>query len=429
MGSVSPEQQFNTPWVETPLVESSCLSRAAGCRVFLKLENVQPSGSFKSRAMGNQILSHLKKPENAGRPVHFFASSGGNAGLAAVCAAKSLGYPCTVVVPTSTKQLMISRLRTAGAHDVIQHGESLSDAGEYMRDVFMKTRDESEPEDIVKIALHPYDCESIWEGNSTIIDELAEQLPAPETVTEKAAYASRAVPVDGIICSVGGGGLINGLMMGLERQQRLNSVKLRQALDLPQPDENPIHVLAVETTGTDSLATAVSQNSHVAIPGITSQATSLGAVLVSKKTFDYAVNPPPGLLVHTAVLSDADAARGVLRLADEERLLVELACGVCVEAAVGDGEKARRERKKEQRAVKRRRIGHRDEGYGDDQSATSTTDEEGMTTGEEELGSKLRQVVPELNEESRIVIVVCGGSNVSIDMAAEYRKLLAEGWE
>lgn len=440
MGSISHEKQFKTPWVETPLVESAPLSRAAGCRIFLKLENLQPSGSFKSRAMGNQILAHLKKPENANRPVHFFASSGGNAGIAAVCAAKSLGYPCTVVVPMSTKPLMVGKLRTAGAEDVIQHGESFFEAGEYMKNVIMKTPNPNEPEDIIKLALHPFDSESIWEGNSTVIDELAAQLPDAETTTEKTNYASKPIPMDGVICSVGGGGLLNGLIMGLERYKQFNpTLKTPSESTLQLQKSNPIHLLAIETAGTDSLASAVSSNSLVSLPKITSQATSLGAIRVSEKTFGYAQNPPPGMAVHSSVLSDADAARGVLRLADEERLLVELACGVCVEAAVGDGIQARAERTTgggdAERAGKRRKTvskTHRDEGYGDDRSTDEeVTVAEGNGNGNEtgELGSRLKQLVPGLGAESRVVIVVCGGSNVTIDMAAEYRRLIGEGWE
>lgn len=425
MGSVAApyEQQFKTPWVETPLVESAALSRAAGCKIYLKLENVQPSGSFKSRAMGNQILSHLTKPENANRPVHFYASSGGNAGLAAVCAARSLGYPCTVVVPLSTKPLMVSKLRTAGAADVIQHGPTFMEAGEYMRNELMKTSHPDEPEGTVKIALHPFDNEPIWTGNSTIIDELAAQLPPPETDSEKKNFSSKPVPMDAIVCSVGGGGLLNGLVMGLQRYQKLMNPKTVSEAAMKT---NPIHLLAIETDGTNSLSESVLQNSLVSLPKITSQATSLGAIRVSEQTFGYATNPPPGMKVHSSVLSDADAARGVLRLADEERLLVELACGVCVEAVVGD---RGRDLAAAARASKRRRTetGHRDEGYGDDRS---TTDEE-VSSSEgvgEELGSKLRQLVPDLNEESRVVIVVCGGSNVTIDMAAEWRGMLKDGW-
>ncbi|GIC91139.1 putative L-serine dehydratase [Aspergillus udagawae] len=458
MGSISPEEaklSFKMPWVETPLVESACLSRAAGCRIFLKLENIQPSGSFKSRAMGNQILSHLVKPENAGRPVHFYASSGGNAGLAAVCAARSLGYPCTVVVPVSTKPLMVNKLRAAGASDVIQHGETFSEAGEYMREVIMKGDDGDAEKDVVKIALHPFDNEPIWEGNSTIIDELAAQLPPVTTREEAIAYNGRALPLDAVICSVGGGGLLNGLIMGLERRTHLQKQSSHYSNSITSSQPDPIHILAIETKGTDSLALAVAQKSLVSLPKITSQATSLGAIRVSERTFKYAISPPPGIAVHSAVLSDADAARGVLRLADDERLLVELACGVCVEAAIGDVAKARPSGSAsthlaaEQAALtgkKRKRteagFSQRDEGYGDDRLSSGETETEPEETGTQpqahptdnmsspshEFQSKLKQLVPNLQPDSRVVIIVCGGSNVTIDMAAEWRKMLQEGW-
>lgn len=449
MGSYEPEvceqkQTFKTPWIQTPLVESACLSRAAGCRIFLKLENVQPSGSFKSRAMGNQILSHLRNPENANRPVHFYASSGGNAGLAAVCAARSLGYPCTVVVPLSTKQLMIEKLKAAGAADVIRYGANFFEAGSYMREVIMKDTTGDEP-NVAKIALHPFDNEPIWQGNSTIIDELETQLPPPANAEEEEVYRGRALPLDAVLCSVGGGGLLNGLVMGIERrrpQKQQNSYR----------ETSPINLVAIETDGTDSLAAAIAKNSLVSLPSITSQATSLGAIRVSETTFQYAVAPPPGIKVHSTVLTDAEAARGCLRLADDERILVELACGVCVEAAIGDAASAisasanpvavgqsirKRKRGSNEAAV------HRDEGYGDDRWSSTENETETDADPEVEVGadlagpvvsevpaftSKLKQLVPDLNEQSRVVIIVCGGSNVTIEMASEWRKLLAEGW-
>lgn len=468
MGSYEPavceqKQTFKTPWVETPLVESACLSRAAGCRIFLKLENVQPSGSFKSRAMGNQILSHLRNPEYANRPVHFYASSGGNAGLAAVCAARTLGYPCTVVVPLSTKPLMIEKLQAAGAADVIRHGSNFFEAGSYMKEVIMKDTTGDE-ENVAKIALHPFDNEPIWEGNSTIIDELEKQLPPPANTAEEELYRGRALPLDAVLCSVGGGGLLNGLVMGIEKrrpqkQQNGQSQTSHSYLDVSESTTStinntpsPINLIAIETDGTDSLAAAIAKNSLVSLPSITSQATSLGAIRVSETTFQYAVAPPPGIKVHSTVLTDAEAARGCLRLADDERILVELACGVCIETAIGDAAKAISTSAvpvpaTESQATKKRKRGsndasvHRDEGYGDDRlsSTENETDPETELEVVEQTGpvvsesapafsSKLKQLVPDLNESSRVVIVVCGGSNVTIDMACEWRKLLAEGW-
>lgn len=75
--------------------------------IFLKLENLQPSGSFKSRGIGNLMYQAMLTKKNA----HFYCSSGGNAGLAAATSAAVLSRPCTIVVPMSTSQYMIDKIR------------------------------------------------------------------------------------------------------------------------------------------------------------------------------------------------------------------------------------------------------------------------------------------------------------------------------
>ncbi|KYK58760.1 hypothetical protein DCS_05778 [Drechmeria coniospora] len=116
------KQDCSVPWIETPLVRSTALSKAAGCNILLKLENLQPSGSFKCRGIGNFVLQKLARlraqtgPSAATR-AHFYISSGGNAGLACVHAAARLGCRATVVVPLSTSPAMVGRLREAGADD------------------------------------------------------------------------------------------------------------------------------------------------------------------------------------------------------------------------------------------------------------------------------------------------------------------------
>ncbi|KAH8693701.1 tryptophan synthase beta subunit-like PLP-dependent enzyme [Talaromyces proteolyticus] len=403
------------PWIETPLVESSVLSKAAGCRVFLKLENLQPGGSFKSRAMGNLILYHINSPLNAGRKLHFYINSGGNAGLAAVCAARSLAYPCTVVLPMTASRLIIEKLTAAGATQVIQHGQTIAEAGVYMKNAVMKEHTPG-AEDVVKIALHPFDHEAIWEGNSSIVDELAWQLPPAD---EEGAFGA-----DVLVCSVGGGGLMNGLIQGIGRQQQ-------QDADRPAKD---VHILAVETDGTQSMALAMAQKSLVTLPKVTSMAVSLACVRVSEQTFEYCIAPPPGIVIHSAVLSDADAARGCLRIADDERILVELACGVCIEAVIGDKFKSQRQKQRQNRQRKKM-IGVGDEGYGDEQESGAVDSAIGSDV-ENEAGasldslplSHLKQLVPNLTPESRVVIIVCGGSNVTTGLVSEWREKLADGW-
>ncbi|KAL2866715.1 putative L-serine dehydratase [Aspergillus lucknowensis] len=352
------------PWIEAPLIESASLSKTAGCRVFLKLELLQPSGSFKTRGIGNLIRNALRDPSNKGKELHFYSSSGGNAGLAAVIAARDLNRPCTVVVPNSTKPMMVQKLRDAGAADVIQHGDSWFEADTHLRKTFIENQDASGSAKR-NIYIHPFDHPDIWEGAGTMIEEIAEQLPAKE--------GSRALfPADVIVCSVGGGGLFNGIVGGLDKHLRS-----QQGHEATESTGGKVRVLAVETEGADSLALALRNNCLKSLPAITSLATSLGALQVAPQTLKYAQSPPSGVDVLSVVGSDAEAAKGVIRLADEVRLQVELACGISV--AVGSS-------------------------------------------------ARVKEYVPDLTPESRVVVVVCGGSNITAEMIAQYRQNLQSGW-
>ncbi|KAF1815400.1 tryptophan synthase beta subunit-like PLP-dependent enzyme [Eremomyces bilateralis CBS 781.70] len=347
-----------TPWVKTPLVESAALSKAAGCRVFLKLENLQPSGSFKSRGIGNYLLAaiHAHPPRTC---IHFYSSSGGNAGLACVRAATTLGCKASVIVPLSTKLRMIEKINLAGADEVIQHGASWKEADQYLREVVIGSGEGRgrKAGGEVKIYVPPFDHEDIWEGNSTVVDEIAEQLPIfdeKETniVTTNGTHAAHGDPPAAILCSVGGGGLFNGVVDGIERRDGWASTP----------------VLAMETDGAHSLAASIEAGEVVTLPAITSLAKSLGASRVSEQTFKYASTRPN---VKSVVLEDWEAALGCLRLADEDRLMVELACGVNVAMCFGG-----------------------------------------------RLGKALERKV---RHTDKVVIVLCGGSDVSIESMVGWR--------
>ncbi|WEW61304.1 catabolic L-serine/threonine dehydratase [Emydomyces testavorans] len=422
MGSFEDPRQLRKPkpWIETPLIESASLSRAAGCRIFLKLENLQPSGSFKSRAIGNLVLSYVSDPANQGKHLHFFIASAGNAGLAAATAASALSYPCTVCIPMSTKPVMVNKLQEAGA-TVVQQGANLDDAGSHMRTIMESLRGKSADggggggaKPVVPIALHPFDHEKIWEGVSTLVDELAYQMPPREDDFQQSEFASEALPIDGIICSVGGGGLMNGLILGIERQERMcGKAKAGSMYGGSSERRKNVHIIATETQGADALAQAVTAGSLVSLPGISSLATSLGAIRVAQRTLDNTLHPPAGVKVHPLVLQDADAAKGVLKLAEAQKLLVELACGVCVEAAIGPTSWGKnRKQIQEKRVTGAHKVVSDVKGYG----------------AQTELQSYLGRFIPNFGPQSRVVIVVCGGSNVSLEMAAEWRQRLDEGW-
>ncbi|KAA6414702.1 MAG: L-serine ammonia-lyase [Lasallia pustulata] len=163
-----PDPNLKRPWISTPLIESAALSKAAGCRIFLKLENLQPAGSFKSRGIGNLVLQAAHRSPHRSH-LHFYSSSGGNAGLACTTAARSLSLPATIVVPDSTPAFMIAKLRAAGATAVLQQGASWAEADAYLRKQVLAGREDA-------VYVPPFDHADIWEGVGGMVEEIREQL-------------------------------------------------------------------------------------------------------------------------------------------------------------------------------------------------------------------------------------------------------------
>lgn len=360
MGSYTQEPEPQNLWIETPCIPSTALSKAAGCNIFLKLENLQPSGSFKSRGIGNMMRRALAASPTPDR-VHFYCSSGGNAGLACATAAVALARPCTIVMPTVTPAHMVAKLRALGA-DVHQTGAHWAAADAYMREKLLA-------HDAAGVYVPPFDHPHIWEGASTLVDELARQLPpllraavGASSSSSSSDTAAVAVAPDAIVCSVGGGGLLNGVMAGIKGQKAWEGAR------------NKPRVLAVETEGAESLHASVRAGRLVTLPRITSIATNLGAATVSARAFEWSQTAGPHDLV-SAVVSDADAALGSVRLADDARLLVEVSCGASV-CVVYNG-------------LLRERLG---EGLTDDEWA-----------------------------RRNVVLIVCGGSNVSLELLKAYK--------
>ncbi|PHH79302.1 hypothetical protein CDD80_5203 [Ophiocordyceps camponoti-rufipedis] len=329
MGSLGSEAKL--PWHQTPCVLSPQLSRLAGCNIYLKLDNLQPSGSFKSRGIGNLMT---RAAATATGPVHFYCSSGGNAGLACATSAVALRRPATIVVPVTTSEMMKSKLLDLGVQ-VYQVGKNLAAADDYLRNELLA----NDPDGVY---VPPYDHPHVWDGAASIVGELREQLE---------------VPIDAIVCSVGGGGLFNGLMQGIEAFPWSGS----------KPD-----VVCVETAGADSLNASVRAGTHVTLPEITSIATSLGCSRVSTESWRWIQRPN----THSLVVSDADAALSCVRFADDARHLVEVSCGAAL-AAVYRGDL-------------RRCLGR------------------GVSEGEW--------------AEKNIVVVICGGSGVTLGILDQYRR-------
>lgn len=282
-------------------------------KIYLKLENLQPSGSFKSRGIGNLMVRAVEStnsPSTSAEDVHFYSSSGGNAGLACATAAVTLGQPATVVVPMTTSQLMIGKLRELGA-EVVQIGENWAAADRHLRQVVIPEFESAHPGSRA-VYVPPFDHQDVWDGNATLVDELKTQMS--EAFNER---------IDAIICNVGGGGLMCGIMQGVQK--------------LKDSGYGSPKVVAVETEGGDSFNASVKAGELVTLPGITTIATSLGATRVAEQAFAW-VEKAGGDLI-SAVVTDKDAVDAMVKFLDHARILVESACSATIATVVSDSKR------------------------------------------------------------------------------------------
>ncbi len=269
---------MQTIHVRTPVWESPSLSAAAGQPVLLKMEALQPVGSFKARAMGGACAA-----AKAAGATQVVCASGGNAGYAVAYAARRLGMQATIVVPVAASPRNQELIRGEGA-TLLLHGHSFDDA---------HVRAQALAAETGASLVHPFDDPRVWAGNATLVQELVDDGVRPGL----------------IVLSVGGGGLLCGVVDGLRAA-----------------GWNEVPVLAVETDGAASFAAALQAGHAVQIGQLTSIAVTLGARRVAQHAVEVAAIHP----VQSWLVSDRAAVDACLRFEDDHRLLVEPACGAAL---------------------------------------------------------------------------------------------------
>lgn len=272
--------------IETPLLRSSVLSEKSGMNIFLKLENTQLTGSYKIRGIG-KLCQHAV--QNGCK--QFLSPSGGNAGITAAFCARQLGVPCTVVVPETTIPFMIEKIR----HDATKlevMGKSVDEASARAKEIAAET-----PGSIV---IHPFDNPVIWAGHSTIVDEIERQMP-------------EGTKPDVFLLSVGGGGLMCGILQGIHKR----------------PGWENIHIVAMETHGTDSFHACVQSKEWVELKEIKSIAKTLGVKKVCERAYKWISEHKE---IHSELVSDRQAVSACIEFADDHRFLVSPSCGAALAA-------------------------------------------------------------------------------------------------
>lgn len=165
----------------TPLEPSLWLSRLAGCEVYLKLENLQVTSSFKFRGAANKILSLTEEERQRG----ILTASTGNHGAAVAYLLRRFGLTGSIYIPESASSAKVQSLQTYGADLVVVGTDGV--------EAEVAARQAAEQEN--KVYISPYNDPMIIGGQGTIGLELESQLEG----------------IDAVFCPVGGGGLAAGI--------------------------------------------------------------------------------------------------------------------------------------------------------------------------------------------------------------------------
>ncbi len=191
--------------------------------VWLKLEQLQTSGSFKARGMLNRLLSNPIPSSGV------IVASGGNAGIATAAAARELGVRCEVFVPEVSSPAKRAKLAALGA-EVVVTGAAYSDALQACLARQQQTG---------ALLTHAYDQLEVVVGAGTLALEIEQQAGLP----------------DAVLVSVGGGGLIAGIASWFEQRSRVVALEpelaptLFRAREAGQPVDVRVGGIAADSLG------------------------------------------------------------------------------------------------------------------------------------------------------------------------------------
>ncbi len=255
----------------TPCPYSENLSREAGCALYLKLETLNVTGSFKERGALNRIL--LLTEQERARGV-ITASAGNHAQGVAYHAARR-GIRAEICMPVFTPLVKVSATRAWGA-EVILFGNNFDEALEEAR-----RRERAEG----LVFVHSFDDDAVIAGQGSIGLELLEQIPDLEAV----------------VVPVGGGGLIGGIACAVKESRP------------------GVRVVGVQTAALPSMQAALTAHHPVMLPSVPTIADGIAVRQAGRRTFELVEKYVDELVT----VDDEEIAMAILRLLETQKLLAE----------------------------------------------------------------------------------------------------------
>ncbi len=268
--------------VRTPLLRFPD-ERYSG-ELYLKLENLQVSGSFKARGAGNALVKHRAMYSKSG----VWTPSAGNMALGLAYHAGRLGVPCTVVVPDTAPEVKVSKAERLGASVLRLPQEE-----------FWEVQRTHRYEGVAGICVHPFADPDMMAGNGTIGLEILEDLPDVRT----------------IVVPYGGGGLSCGIAAALRSLAK------------------DVRIVASETDTGAPLGPSLRKGYAVEVPYAASFISGIGSRKLFEEMWPLARN-----LIDAAVsVNLPETADAVRRLALSAKTVAEGAGATALAAALKEG--------------------------------------------------------------------------------------------
>ena len=281
--------------IRTPMLEAPMLSRNLGCDLFLKLECLQHTSSFKARGALNAMLGLNDKQRQLG----VIAMSAGNHAQAVAYHAEHMGIPATIVMPAQTPFAKVARTRAFGAKVVLE-GRNLNECEGTVNALIQEHG---------LTLIHPYDNELVMMGQGTAGLEMLIDQP----------------DLDILVVPIGGGGLMGGIAT-IARDMRPN-IKIYGV----QTELYPSMKLAVEgkeiTCGGETLAEgiAVKKPGGVTLPVVDALVDEI--LLVDERELEWAVG---ALIEQQRVVSEGAGAAGIAAIHANPALFAGKKVGVVI---------------------------------------------------------------------------------------------------
>jgi threonine dehydratase len=255
----------------SPCQYSAAVSAVSGQKVYLKLENLQMTGSYKERGALNKIL--LLTPEQ--RRSGVIAASAGNHAQAVAYHAGRLGIRSTIVMPSITPLVKVTATQSYGA-EVILDGANYDEACQQALALAAQRK---------MTFLHPFDDLEVIAGQGTIGLELLEQCPE----------------IEAAVIPVGGGGLIAGIACALKETRP------------------SIKIVGVQTARLPSMVEAMKKRAPVTIPSASTVADGIAVRRCGDNTLPLVLK----YVDEMVTVEEEEIASAILTLLEKEKTLAE----------------------------------------------------------------------------------------------------------